>query len=76
MPLQYPSFGPVAEVFRRYSEVVENKLEDFLRTENIAMGEVVEACRRAQESSELAVTCVDYLVAAGPSTQSNLHLDQ
>mmetsp|Transcript_21920 Transcript_21920/g.54269 ORF Transcript_21920/g.54269 Transcript_21920/m.54269 type:complete len:182 (-) Transcript_21920:14-559(-) len=53
------------DVFRQYSEVVENLLEDFLRRENIEMGVVAEACKRVQGSEAAhAVTCVDYLVAA------------
>jgi hypothetical protein len=53
------------DIFRRYSEVVENRLEDFLRRENLEMGEVAEACKRAQGGEGAScVTCVDYLVAA------------
>lgn len=53
------------DVFRRYAEVVENQLEDFLRRENIEMGEVTEACKRMQGSDAAnCVTCIDYLVAA------------
>lgn len=53
------------EIFRQYSEVVENRLEDFLRRENIDMSEVAEACKRVQGSDAAnCVTCVDYLVAA------------
>ena len=53
------------DIFRRYSEVVENQLEDFLRRENIDIGEVAEACKRVQGSDAAnCVTCIDYLVAA------------